>query len=93
MRISTLTLTAAFMMIVAGCTTTRPPVLVPKNVVVEIPSDLLRCARVRYPAFDKLTDKQVARLLVQMDSIIKQCRLNMDAIKKFQDEAKRRVEG
>lgn len=77
---------------VSGCQTTRGvPIVVPKNVAIEIPEELLRCVRVKYPNADTLTDKQVARLIVKMDSALRECVRNMEGIKEFQERVKKRL--
>lgn len=76
----------------SGCQTTRSvPIVVPKNVAIDIPESLMRCVRVKYPNADTLTDKQVARLIVQMDSALRECVRNMDGIREFQARVKKRL--
>jgi hypothetical protein len=77
---------------ISGCQTTgRVPIVVPKNVPIEIPEGLLRCVRIKYPNADTLTDKQVARLLVSMDSALRECVRNMEGIREFQARVKKRL--
>lgn len=68
------------------------PIIVHEQVLVEIPADFLVCAQVNYPNWQTLTDKQVAKLLVELSSANAKCHLNMESIKKLQVEVKKRIE-
>ena len=74
------------------CTTKDgTPIIVHDQVLAEIPADYLVCLQVHYPRFDTLTDKQVARLIVELASANAQCHTNMQAVKLFQDEVRKRI--
>lgn len=81
MRVFILVLMA---LVFAGCqTTSKPPIIVTKNRVIEIPPQFLVCRGVEWPDPATLTDKQVARLLEKLATVNAECRANMGAIKKF----------
>lgn len=75
-------------LLLAGCTTTKI-VTVPVPEMVPIPPDFLTCPGVKYPNPDALTDKQVARLLIKLDTALRSCRGNNAAIRKLQEEFKK----
>jgi hypothetical protein len=64
-----------------------------KQIVVLPPEKLYECPQVEsFPDPKKLTDLQVARLLVLQHSKLVQCKNSLDALKKFLEDAKRTVE-
>lgn len=76
----------------AACQTTRqPPIVIPKLVQVKIPPELLKCPGVDWPKSETLTDKQVARLLVQLSSALETCRVSITKIKQWQVEVERQL--
>lgn len=84
---------AIVLALLAGCTTVRAPVVVPKTVLIEIPQDLMKCPGVKVPDPSTLTDKQVASLILALDAANGECRASMEAIKKFQERVKREIGG
>lgn len=76
----------------AGCATTKPPVVVYRSVVVETPESLMRCPGVRLPDPDTLTDKGVSRALRDLSGANATCRASIQAIKDFQSRSKAELE-
>lgn len=79
----TLAVVVMGVMTLAGCTTTKI-VTVPVPEMVQVPPDFLTCDTVKYPSPDTLTDKQVARLIVKLDTALRDCRGDLESIKKLQ---------
>jgi uncharacterized protein YcfL len=77
----------------AGCQTTQPTILVNKNVVVLPDEALYNCPLIKnFPDPDKLTDKQVAKLLITSYKNNAECKRSIDGIKKFLEDSKRTIE-
>lgn len=79
-------------LLLAGCNTTQPTVVQTKLEVVLPESSLYNCPVSRYPDYKKLTDEQVARLLIQLHKNNVTCRNSLNAIKQFLEESKARLE-
>lgn len=76
---------------VACQTTKAPPIQVQKLVATKIPPELLKCPGVDWPKSETLTDKQVAKLLVQLNSAYKTCKISIESIKKWEVEVAREL--
>jgi hypothetical protein len=76
----------------SGCMTDQPVVQVTKPVVVDIPEAFYRCDSVKLPDYRKLTDRQVAMLLVAFSRENDRCRRNLEAIRKLVGTAKGQIE-
>lgn len=79
----------------AGCATAPPPQVIVKTEQVVIMPDkaLFNCPNVRrFPDPDKLTDVQVAKLLVTLHQNNTNCQKNINSIYQFLDGAKRSAE-
>lgn len=64
-----------------------------KQIVVLPPDNLYQCPQVNsFPDPGKLTDLQVARLLVAQHSNLVQCKNSLNAVKKFLEDAKKTIE-
>lgn len=86
---------SALALTLAGCATAPPPQLVTRteHVVVVPEKQLFHCPYVHeYPNPDTLTDMEVAKLLIRMNTNGKQCQKNMDAIYEFLLKSKATVE-
>lgn len=76
-----------------GCVTTQP-LTIDRSRVVIAPSSLYNCPKVsQWPEPKPLSDLQVARLLVQLSDANKICRSSVNAIRKYYETAKARIEG
>lgn len=79
----------------AGCDPeTAPPVISTKLIVVDIPKELYaQCPEIgKLPKSATLRDRQVARLVVRLYNNNIKCRLAIDNIRKYLDNAKREIE-
>lgn len=85
-------LIGSFALLLAGCNT--PQVLTSPRYQVVVPdSSMFVCPIVRqYPDVSKLTDVQVARLLVEMYKNNQICKNSIDALKKFLEQSKASIE-
>lgn len=64
-----------------------------QNQVVMPPTEYFRCETVSsFPTIETLTDIQVANLLVNLYQNNRECRLNIQAIRAYLEEAKRTIE-
>ncbi|QIG66050.1 hypothetical protein phiOC_p408 [Ochrobactrum phage vB_OspM_OC] len=80
---------------VSACTLTPKPQIIIRTVhTVVIPDEAMYNCPVmrRYPNFKTLTDGQIAKLLVELDNNNRTCRASLDAIKKYLEESKRKIE-
>lgn len=80
-------------MLMGSCTTTRPPVVITKVVPIKTPESLMVCPEVRLPPADSLTDKQVARAVVELKTSNSTCLKSMRAIKAYQDKVELDIAG
>lgn len=80
-------------LLLTACSTTSQVITSKEQIVVEVPSSYYNCPTDVYiPDPKKLTDIQVARILVTLHKNNKVCKNSLNAIKKFIDEAKQTVE-
>ena len=72
-----------------GCASEEPiKLLAPEYKVVKIPEQLYVCPVVKnFPDADKLTNKQVGGLLIDVQKNNMICKNSIDSIKKYMDEA------
>jgi hypothetical protein len=71
-----------------GCNSTNPVITTTTLKVVQPPASLYVCPSVKtWPNPDKLTDVQVGRLIVQLNSNNLKCKSSLDSIKSFLDKA------
>lgn len=75
-----------------GCQTTEQVITKTELQVVIPDRTLFNCPSVSYPKSDTLTDVEVAKLLVSFQRSNAECKRNMNAIKKFLEEAKKTYE-
>lgn len=79
--------------LLSACQTTDNAVIVQTKLEVVMPdSALYNCPITKYPDYKKLTDDQVARLLIQMHKNNKICRNSALSIKKFLEDSKKIIE-
>jgi hypothetical protein len=79
----------------AGCVSSPPPQLVTKTeaMVIVPEKQMFHCPSVKdYPNPDTLTDMEVAKLLIRMNTNNKQCQKNMDAIYDYLLKSKATIE-
>jgi hypothetical protein len=76
----------------SGCGTTQ--MLTSKEQIVILPSPAMyNCPSIKsYPNPEKLTDLQVAKIIVDLHTNNKICKNSLDAIKKFLEDSKAQVE-
>lgn len=80
-------------LLLIGCNSTTQNVVSTKLTVVTPDESLYTCPIVKqYPDPNKLTDIQVARLLVTLYQNNITCKNSIDAIKKFLDDSKASIE-
>jgi len=81
-------------LVLAGCATTSETVVTTdKLTVVTPPPSMYSCNIVTsYPKADTLKDSEVAKLIVEMNRRNRACKNNIEAIKKYLDQAKTTVE-
>lgn len=80
-------------LLLAGCNSQEPLTVSTQPVVIMPDSRLFECPTVdRLPNPDTLTDADVARLLVQLQTYNVKCKKNIDAIREFLTNAKKTVE-
>lgn len=78
------------LLMLTACQTAEPQLVRTKIEVVTPDAAMYNCPVVtRYPDPEKLTDVQVAKLLVQLDRNNRTCKNSVDAIQKFLAEAKK----
>jgi hypothetical protein len=79
----------------AACATdTKPQLITTKYKVVMPPEDYYNCPTISsFPNPDTLTDAQVGKLLVKLQSANVKCKRSVDAIKAYLTKAKKTVEG
>lgn len=80
----------ALALALAGCGPEQGPVLISKQFVVpDVPSALYNCPIIRnYPEVARLTDRQVAQLIVELQRNNTTCKNSMEAIRSFLVRAK-----
>jgi uncharacterized protein YcfL len=85
-------LVISFALILAGCNT--PQMLTSTKYQVVVPDNsMFVCPIIRqYPDPSKLTDVQVARMLVELYKNNQICKNSIDAIKKFLEQSKASIE-
>lgn len=71
----------------AACQTTDPVVTKTEFQVVKPDPSMYNCPSVRLPNTEKLTDVQVAKLLVTLYKNNRACKNSIDAIQKFLDDS------
>lgn len=76
--------------LLGGCVSA--PLVSEKNVVVAPPDDLYNCQVVKYPDHKTLTDRQVARVLVDLHRANVTCKDSLDAVKAYIEKAKETVD-
>lgn len=90
-----LALAIALTLPLAACgytgTVTTVPIQVTKFVTPRIPPALFKCIGPAIPEGKKLTDKQVARLLIEYERSQGRCEANMDAIQRIILETEKSV--
>lgn len=88
------TLVGLAMLALTGCQTTQPVVRTEVQ-LLPIPQDLLSCSGVTisYPDPSTLTDREVARALVQLDTKLRTCRDQAIGIVQYQGLAKAQLGG
>lgn len=79
-------------LLLSGCQTTQ--LLTTKEQVVILPSEsMYNCpTAVYYPKSDKLTELQVAKLLVELNKNNKICKNSIESIRRFLNESKVELE-
>ncbi len=71
-----------------GCAKKSPNLIKEKIVVLQVPESYYNCPTVKsFPNPDKLTDIQVARLIVTLYQNNQTCKNSLEGIKKFIQEA------
>lgn len=78
-----------------GCASTKPPQVITKTETKVIIPDrtMFFCKNVRaYPKSESLTDKEVAKLMVEMHKRNTECQKNMNNLYFFLEEAKKKAE-
>lgn len=82
-----------FLLLLTACNTT-PQVISSKEIVVVIPDNsFFNCPTLEsFPNPEKLTDVQVARLILELYKDNKICKNSLESIKTFLEEAKRKAE-
>lgn len=77
----------------AGCQTDQPTVITSTKYKVVVPPDAMwRCPAVNnLPDPDKLTDAQVAKLLVQLEQSNDLCRASIQQVKIYLNNARKQV--
>lgn len=79
--------------LLAGCNSQQPLTVSTQQVVIMPDSQLFECPTVsRMPNPDTLTDAEVGKLLVQLQSYNIKCKKNVEAIRIFLTKAKETVE-
>ena len=78
-----------------GCTASpKPELITTKYKVVMPPEDFYNCPSItKFPNPDTLTDEQVGRLLVKLQTTNVKCKRNIEAIRTYLLNAKKTVEG
>lgn len=78
--------------ILAACATPAPITLTKTDyTVIAPPESLYKCPPVKLPS--KITANAVAKLIVEYEKANRECRVNMNAIKKFVQENEKIVRG
>lgn len=89
MKLLYISLAALFL---AGCQSTQTVVTTKYQVVIPDAS-MYRCEVLKnYPDYNKLTDAQVARVMVALYKNNVQCKNSIEAIRKYLEEAKKTIE-
>lgn len=78
-----------------GCASgAKPELITTKYKVVLPPQDFYNCPSVtKFPNPDTLTDEQVGRLLVKLQTTNVKCKRNIEAIRTYLLNAKKTIEG
>lgn len=77
-------LISAICLVVVGCTTSKEVIVVNKNIKVDIPEQYYNCPQLKfYPSVNTLTDVEVAKLIVALDSANKKCKASINAIRNY----------
>ena len=78
----------------AACNTTNPAIVTKQQIVILPDTSLYNCPTLnQFPNPNKLTDVQVARVIVNLYKNNQTCKNSILAIQKFLEESKRTVEG
>lgn len=89
------TILAISMIALAGCTSTKPTVVVDsKPILIKIPNALLQCPQVdkrNIPNYMTLTNEEAVKYIEYVTSLLRKCGVNMDAIKKYQAQAEKLI--
>lgn len=79
--------------LVVGCSPQKQTVISTKNVVITPAPELYNCPMIQeFPDWKTLDDRQVAATIVQMYKNNVACFNSNDAIRKFLEDAKKRVD-
>ena len=82
-----------FALLLAGCQSTQPDLVKTKIQVIVPDQSMYECPTIKsYPNADKLTDIQVARLIVQLYKNNQTCKNSIEAIQKFLETSKASLE-
>ena len=82
-----------FTLILAGCQSTQSELIKTKIQVIVPNQSMYECPTVKsYPNSDKLTDIQVARLIVQLYKNNQTCKNSIEAVQKFLETSKGSLE-
>jgi uncharacterized protein YcfL len=76
-----------------GCASTTQMLTTKEQIVILPTASMYNCPSIKtYPNPEKLTDLQVAKVIVDLHTNNKICKNSLDAIKKFLEESKAQVE-
>lgn len=88
---SKIALVSILVVVLQACATTSPTVIT-KVEVLHAPSQLYNCPLVKKPAnIDVITNKELGNFIAQLSRTNRVCKYNMDAIRKFYDQAEQQL--
>lgn len=81
--------------VLTGCLTTKERIVVRTQYTIVIPpASMYECPVLKdYPKIETLTDGEVAKLLVKLNSNNKTCKASIEAIKKYLAQSKVTIDG
>ena len=87
-----LILSAAMVLQAGSCVTSSSTrtITIQETVIIEPPSTLLKCNKVEdLPDPSTLTNLQIAKLIADLDKNLRKCKVNIDSIKAYIEQAKK----
>lgn len=78
--------------VLSACATKQVKLIAPEYKIIKAPDDFYKCPIVsKFPNPNTLTEKEIGQLLVKMQRYGVACKNNMEAIRKFYNDAEKTV--